>query len=191
MPVPRQQEIACQQVLVDDDSVFSIQRTVFPRLLANGITAEFLLNRYLAYVRSFTASAIRPVCQPEGVEFRLFGSSISLINFQAPVMEGDALVLRISGGFLVQPQQCERGELSFSVEHQEDGIRVSLELKDYCPLILGSSPSIIRRWLYGFTQAAVHRLVTVRFLAMLYRELSGHKACVKVVRADIRQGRAI
>ncbi|HEY3308268.1 MAG TPA: hypothetical protein VGJ93_07410 [Desulfuromonadaceae bacterium] len=191
MPVPRPQEIACQQVLVDDASVFSIQSTVLPHLLAKGVTAEFLLDRYLAYIRSFTASIIRPVCKPEGVEFRLLGSSLSLINFQVPVQEGETLVLRISGGLLVQPQQCQRGELSFAVEPQVDGIRVSLELKDYCPLILGSSPSIIRRWLYSFTQAAVHRLVTVRFLAMLYRELSGHKACVKVVRANVRKGRPI
>ena len=41
------QEIACQQVLVEDSSVFSIQWSVFPACLATELSPETLLSRYL------------------------------------------------------------------------------------------------------------------------------------------------
>lgn len=188
----REQEIACQQVLVEDSSVYSIQWSVFPAALATEISPETLLARYLSYIRSCTLSVIRPCALPGGVEFRLFGTRASLISFLPVVTDESSAVLRIRGGLLVQSHQCERGEMTFNVAVQPDGVRISLILSDYCPLLLGSSsPSVIRRWLYRLTQAAIHRLVTIRFLVLLYRDLAGARAAVRVVNVNVCDGRPI
>ena len=183
------QEIACQQVLVEDSSVFSVQWSLFPAHLAAGLTPLLLLTRYLAYIRRATFSVIRPVESATGIEFRLLGSRLSLISF-LPTEERDGYAtLRICGGLLVQPRQCDRGELQFGVGPTPEGVKVSLQLSDYCPLLLGSpSPSPVRRWLYRLTQAAIHRLVTIRFLMLLYREAAGSAAPVRVVHVTMREG---
>lgn len=186
------QEIACQQVLVADSSVFSIQWSLFPAQMAAGLTPLHLLARYLAYIRSTTLSAIRPFESATGIEFRLLGSRWSLISFLPPEERDGSATLRIRGGLLVQPHQCDRGELQFSVEPTPVGVKVSLQLSDYCPLLLGSSsPSPVRRWLYRLTQAAIHRLVTIRFLMLLYREMAGSSPPVRVVHVNIRDGRPV
>ena len=185
----QQQEIACQQVLLDDSSVFSIQWSVYSAEIAAGLTAEKVMNRYLSYIRSFTFSIVRPIVHETGIEFRLLNTNLSLISFLPYVVENGVLTLRICGGVLVQPGQCSRGQLRFEVANVEDGIKVGLELSDYCPLILGnSSPSYLRRLVYRVTQAAIHRLVTIRFLALLYRELAGKRALVRVVSVNTRDG---
>jgi len=190
--LPHDQEIACQQVLVEDSSVYSIQWSLFPARLASRILPDMLLNRYLAYLRRCTATIVRPHCTASGIQFLLIGSRWSLISFMPPVREQQAVVLRICGGILVQPGQCERGELRFDTKEEPDGIRVSLELSGYCPLILGGpSPSTFRRLFYRLSQAAIHRLVTIRFLALLYRELAGPGARVRVVSAKVRDGRPV
>ncbi|RNC72182.1 MAG: hypothetical protein ED859_02260 [Desulfuromonadales bacterium] len=191
--LPPHQEILCQQVLMDDSSVFSVQWTIVPTRQATGISADFLLERYLAYIRRFTLSIIRPVATAGGVEFRLLDTTTSLISFTGPIRREEggevSLTLHICGGFLVQPDQCHRGELAFLVEDTGYGARLTLRLADFCPLILGSSrPSRPRKWLYRFTQAYIHKVVTVRFLARVYRELAGGAACVRVVKATVRRG---
>ncbi len=190
---PVEQEIACQQVLMEDASVFSVQSMTISGRLATGITPDLLFDRYLAYIRRFTLSLIRPEVMTEGVEFRLLGLSVSLINFTTPVRRteerGSSLSLGICGGVLVQPGQCDRGDLSFLVEEVGGGVRLALRLADFCPLLLGSAtPSPIRKFLYRFTQAYIHKVVTVRFLARLYRELAGGAACVRVVPVRVSQG---
>jgi hypothetical protein len=73
-----------------------------------------------------------------------------------------------------------------------EGVRVALQLSEFCPLILGSSsPSLIRFWLYRLTQAAIHQLVTIRFLKLLYRDLAGSSAAVKLVPVAVRDGRPV
>jgi hypothetical protein len=194
MAASRIQEIACQQVLVADSSVFSIQWSVFPRSIASGLSADELLKRYFAYIRSCSASVIRPTITAEGVELRLFSGRISLISFLHPARDLGAgfSILRICGGVLVQPQQCERGELRFGVEDSAEGVKVSLQLSDFCPLILGGpTPGFLRLWLYRLTQAFIHRLVTVRFLIMLYRDLGGSSLPVRLVSARVRDGRPV
>lgn len=191
-PISSDQEIACQQVLLDDNSVFSVQWSVFPSEIAGSLTAGKLMLRYLDYIRSCTLSVIRPLQREDGIEFRLLGSRLSLISFLPPQLEQDDLVIRICGGFLVQPRQCHRGELRFTVENRPEGVHVSLQLSDFCPLLLGSpTPSRTRFWLYRLTQAAIHRLVTLRFLTLLYRELSGSSARVRVVNARVREGQPV
>jgi len=186
------QEIVCQQVLVEDSSVFSSQSTVFPPELASGLTPSYLLERYLSYIRGTTLSIIRPFTSENGIEFRLIATRWSLVCFLPPTEEVGSLVLRICGGLLVQKHQCDRGELRLTAEHITSGTRVTLQLSDYCPLILGSpSPSKIRYWLYRLTQALIHRLVTVRFLVLLYRDYAGSSACVKVVAKKDREGRPL
>jgi hypothetical protein len=185
-------EIACQQVLVEDSSVFSVQWSVFPTEIAAGLTPRHLLDRYLAYLRRTTLSVIRPTESATGVEFRLLASRLNLISFLPPETGGQSVTLRICGGLLVQSHQCDRGELRFSIEPTPEGVKVTLQLSEYCPLILGSSaPSSVRRWLYRLTQAAIHRLVTIRFLVLLYRELAGRTSAVRVVNAGVRDGRPL
>ncbi len=186
------QEIACQQVLVEDSSVFSVQWSVFPLQLASSLTSDRLLERYLAYIRRTTLSIIRPFETAAGIEFRLMGSRLSLISFLPPQERDRTVSLRICGGLLVQPHQCHRGEMRFAVDQTPQGVKVSLLLSDYCPLILGSSsPSLARLWLYRLTQAALHRLVTIRFLKLLFRDLAGSSASVRVVNVKLRDGRHV
>lgn len=191
-PISTDQEIACQQVLLDDNSVYSVQWSVFPSQIASSLTAGKLMLRYLDYIHSCTLTVIRPLQREDGIEFRLLGSRLSLISFLPPVFEKDDLVIRICGGFLVQPRQCHRGELRFTVENRPEGVLVSLQLSDFCPLLLGSpTPSRTRFWLYRLTQAAIHKLVTLRFLTLLYRELYGSSARVRVVAARVREGQPV
>ena len=95
------QEIACQQVLLEDATVFSSQWSVFPGRLAAALAPEELLKRYLACIRNCTATIIRPSDMPEGIELRLLGSDLSLISFFPPVIEGKSLVVRIRGSATV------------------------------------------------------------------------------------------
>jgi len=185
-------EISCQQVLVDDSSVFSVQWSIFPVQIAAGLTPRHLLDRYLDYLRRTTFSIIRPSESATGVELRFLNSRLSLISFLPPEEGGRSVTLRICGGLLVQSHQCDRGELCFTIEPVPEGVKVTLQLSDYCPLILGSSaPSSVRRWLYRLTQAAIHRLVTIRFLMLLYRDLAGSSAPVQVVKVNVRAGRPL
>lgn len=187
-----QQEIACQQVMMEDSSVFSIQWSIFPAEIAADLTPDILMQRYLRYIRRCTLAIIRPVTSPGGIQFRLFGSSVSLISFMPAITGEKSAVLHICGGVLVQPRQCSRGELRFGVEREGHSVKVSLQLSEFCPLILGSSsPSVIRLWLYRLTQAAIHRLVTIRFLALLYRDLAGTSAQVRVVNVKVRDGQPV
>ncbi len=184
------QQIACQQVLQEDNSVFSIQWTDLPVELCGEMTPRRLLDAYIAEIKRMTLCLIQPEESSAGVDFLLFGR-LPLICFLLPVVEAGGLTLRICGGLLVQKDQCDRGELFFQCETLENGaIRVSLRLSDYCPLLLGSqTPSVLRRWLYRLTQAAVHRLVTVRFLEVLYRRLGGKARRVERVRVSVVEGR--
>jgi hypothetical protein len=186
------QEIACQQVMVDDASIFSIQWTDLPDSIAGSLSAATLLNRYLRYINTCTLTLIRPITVESGVEFRLLWTRVSLISFLPPENTDEYVTLHICGGFLVQARQCERGELRFGTERLRGNVRVSLQLSEFCPLLLGSrSPSPLRFWLYRFTQAAIHRLVTVRFMSLLYRELVGSPDCVRVVPVSVRTGKTV
>jgi len=183
------QEIACQQVLVDDSSVFSVQWSIFPARIAGGLTARRLLDRYLAHIRRPPLRASGPWGWRPGTGCGRPGDRLGGSGFWRPGSGEASMILRICGGLLVQSQQCHRGELRFSVEAAPEGVRVALQLSDYCPLILGGpAPSPLRRWLYRLTQAAIHRLVTIRFLTLLYRDLAGSAAPVRVVNVNVRDG---
>jgi len=189
---PPHLEIACQQVLLDDASVFSVQQALFPASVATGLSPEKLLERYLAYIRICTLSIIRPMVLQTGIEFRLFGTEWSLITFSPPVVEADAVTSHICGGLFVQSGRSESGEFSFRAEDVADGVRVTIQLSGYFPMLLGGSPvSGIRFWLYRLTQSAIHRLATVRFLALLHKELTGSPVAVRFVNISIYGGRPV
>jgi len=186
-------EIACQQILEEDYSVFSIQWVVIPESYGQDFTPGELIRLYLAYIRFFTYPFVTPEVTPDGIEFRLLRTSHSMLKFDAPqhtgTPHGKKATLRISGGFLVQQGQCDRGELDFIVEQVADGTKLTLQLSDYCPLLLGSlKPSLWRKWLYRLTQAYIHKVVTVRFLSRVHKKIVGYNAPVKVVRAKLRSG---
>ncbi len=188
-----EREIACQQILEHDSSVFSVQWTILPVTFSQRVDPSFLFSRYLRYIRRFTLSLIRPQLSAAGVEFRLMATRIPLLKFRGPVSGevpgGRSLTLYIEGGVLAQPKQCDRGELEFIVAETASGPMVKLQLSEYCPLLLGSPrPSRWRKWLYRLTQAYIHKVVTVRFLARIYRELAGPGGRTKVVKVVLRKG---
>ncbi len=191
MQTEMRQTIACQQLLMPDNTVFSVQWTGIPQEFAGRLAPCYLLHRYLAHIRRVTLSLVRPAQRPDGVEFRLLWTSLSLLSFSTSALLGTdrSLTLRIKGGILVQPAECPRGELSFGVEPLPGGTRVTVRLSDYSPLLLGgTSPSKARKWLYRSTQAYLHRLVTVRFLGKVYRELAGKPVWIELVKAQEREG---
>lgn len=186
---PNPREIACQQVLREDSSVCSVQWLTIPAGHAPAVSPPLLLERYLAHVRRCTLSLVRPSRAPGGIEFRLLSTGVTLLSFGVPVVGGDgatrSITLRISGGLLVQPRECGRGELSFIAEPAGDLVQVVVRLADYCPLLLGSrQPSRLRKLVYRLTQSLLHRIVTVRFLLGLYRELEGAGAPVRLVKSQ-------
>lgn len=185
-------EIACQQVLVEDASVFSIQWSDLPAAIAGDLTSQDIFIYYLGFINKCTLTLIRPVILENGIELRLIGTKWSLLSFLPPVYADNFVTLRISGGFLVQPGRRDQGELRFGAAHLPGSVRVSLRLSEYCPSILGSgSPSLLRFWLYRMTQAAIHRLGTVRFLSQLYSRLAGQSARVRVVNVAVRDGKPV
>ncbi|GFO64490.1 hypothetical protein [Geomonas paludis] len=195
MAEPRQLEleISCQQILLPDSSVYSVQWIDLPADAALRADPAFLLEHYFKVVHRCTLGLITPVMEPAGVEFRVTGTRYALLAFSAARFEADretqAVHLCISGGILVQPGECDSGMFSLLNTTGQDGGRVTVQLSDYCPLLLGSrNPSRLRKLCYGMTQSFFHKVVTIRYLASLFRELCGVKARVAVRNVVVRQG---
>lgn len=186
-------EIAFQQILLPDASVYSVQWVDLPFSAAKRATASFLLEYYFRVIRKLTLGVVRPAVSSSGVDFRLMGSRLALLSFEPARFEkdesADAVHLCICGGFLVQPGECDRGMFSLSAAAVDDGIRITAQLSDYCPLLLGSrAPSGTRKLLYGLTQSYIHKVVTVRYLSYLCRELTGRKGRITVKKVRVREG---
>ncbi len=186
-------KIGCQQVLLRDSSVFSIQWMVFPQRHSETLSPSYLLERYLHHIRYFTFSVIRPYRTDTQLEFRLLNSHISLISFTDTLSRDSALPnsasISICGGILVQRENNHRGELSFITKPIHSGLKVILQLSDYCPLLLGSDkPSYWRKLFYRLTQAYIHKIVTVRFLSRLYLDLEGVTPNIRVVKVKVMKG---
>jgi hypothetical protein len=179
-------DIACQQVLKEDASVFSLQWGVFPGGYAERLTPEFIMESYFKYLRKVTFTFARPVKTANGVEFRFFSTRFHLLTFAAPLKNTekgiDYITLRICGGQFVQGDQCNRGKFSFSSEKVSEGVKVEVRLSEYFPRLLGSgTPGLFRKSLYRFTQALIHKFVTTRFLVFLFKELTGRKPCFRII----------
>jgi hypothetical protein len=185
-------EIACQQVMLDDASVFSVQWIDLPIETTTTFSAHDLLCCYLRYIRKCTLTSIRPVMLENGIEFRLIGSGLSLISFLPPVYEEPFATLRISGGLLVQRYAPEAGELYFGVERKPESLRITLRLSDFRPAILGRMPpSPLRFQFYHLTQAAIHRWLTINFLSRLANELAGSAGGTRIVKVAVRSGKTV
>ena len=189
-------EIACQQVLQQDGSVYSVQWLVVPENCADPVTGRFLLARYLELVRTGTLNLVRPVSNADGIQFRLLGSSLALLRF-APAEhlcgeEGEAVHLRTTGGLLVRKGETGPGRFSFLTEREEGGLRITVQLRYCAPLLLGGGrPSLLRRLFFRATQGRFHKAITVRFLSELYRELTGEKARLRLKKVRVKEGRDI
>jgi len=189
----RDLEVACQQILLSDASVYSVQWLDLPAKYAPQVTAPLLLGRYLEFIRESTCQLIRPTLTRDGVEFRLLATSVALLSFSAPQHvvgeHAEEVCLGICGGVLVQAGECDRGMFSLSSAPHEKGVRITVQLSDYCPLLLGSrTPSLIRKLLYRLTQAYIHKVVTVSYLCRLYRDLTGVKIRTVVKKVQVREG---
>lgn len=185
--------IACQQIIAEDQSVYSIQWVVLPAEAAEELTAALVLQQYLDYIERVTLKIIRVVRVGRTIEFRVAGTALALLSFAQPEFElqgtGEKGSLLISGGFLVQPKECDRGRLDFLIEPVVNGCRVALRMSDYCPLILGSrQPAQWRKWLYRFTQAYLHKVIAVGFLEGLHEKSGGQRLKKGVVRIAVRKG---
>ena len=175
-----ERRIACEEVILEDHSVFSRQQIVIPHTYSATLSPAFVVESYLAFVRKCTLSIVRPVVTGGDIAFTLFGSSFPLLIFAGPEFSADgrsqSASLRIEGGYLVQRNECGKGMLAFLLEVVEEGAQVTVQVSDYCPLLLGGrKPSMMRQWIYRCTQAFVHKMITVRFLGHLYRELESCK----------------
>jgi len=189
-------EIACQQILLQDGSVYSVQWLVLPKHCTGPVTAHFLLTRYLKLVRDCTLSLVRPVVHPDGIEFRLLESSLAFLRFAAPEywseQDDEAVQLRTVGGLLVRAGEPGPGKFSFLIKREAAGVRITVQLFYSRPRLLGSGrPSWLRRLLFRCTQGLIHRKLTVRFLSDLYRELIGDRARIRVKQVRVKEGRNI
>jgi hypothetical protein len=187
------QEIAYQQILLEDGSVFSVQWLEVPGCFAQLISASLLLERYLKHVRDCTWSLVRPVINEEGIQFRLVGTSLAFLSFAPPEYhvtgENQAVHLRNVGGLLVKGRQPAGGVLSLLTHREEGRLRVTLQLLYSRPLLLGSgTPSRLRRLFFSMTQGYLHRILTICYLKRLYRDLTGDEARFRVRGVRVREG---
>jgi hypothetical protein len=187
MPI-RERTIEFHQVLKTDGTVHSHQWLVLPATSAPDLSVEDSVVRYLAFLRSCTLGLVKPERNADGIALRLLG--LPLISFCLPVVTRNESAthadLFINGGLLVQSDSCSRGQLRFSIISTPEQIRIELRLSDYCPLLLGSrTPTCFRKWLYHITQASIHKLVTIRFLSSLYRDLTGIRPPYNIVKKSL------
>lgn len=169
-------KIACREVISEDYSVFSRQWIKIPHTDKALLTPVFLVESYMAYIRKCTLSIVQPVQSRGKTAFTLFGSSLPLLLFSGPVFSGNdrsqTAALRIEGGLLMQRNECGKGMFSFIIEVVEEGVQVAVQVQDYCPLLLGGrKPSKVRKWVYRFTQALIHKIIISRFLCHLRHQL--------------------
>jgi len=189
-------EIVCQQNLTNEGSVYSVQWMVVPECSARQVTAELLLARYLKLVRDCTLSLVRPVLNADGIEFRFLTSCCAFLRFAPPEYlrgkESETVQLRTIGGLLVRKGEPGLGRFSFASQRTEGGMRITVELL-YCrPLLLGSgTPSLLRKFLFSITQGQIHKAITIRFLADLYRDLTGRKSRIQVTALRVGNGQDI
>jgi hypothetical protein len=176
-------EIDCFQVLEREARVRSEQWTVLPLADASVVTPEWLLVHYLRHVRRCTGTLVRSRRSASGIEFRFLGNT--LLAFGPPQQDAGKLTLAITGGLLTQKKSSRKGELAFICEVCREGMRLAVHLTDYAPALLGSPlPGRLRKRFYGLTQAAIHQLVTVRFLWQLRQEQAGRQIGWRLVRMN-------
>jgi hypothetical protein len=174
-------KIACREAIFEDGSVSSRQWIEIPHIDKALLTPALLVESFMSFIRKSTRSIIRPVQNGGKTAFALFGSSLHLLVFSGAEFSSDDRLqsanLRIEGGLLLQRNERGKGVLSFIIEEVDGGLKVAVQVSDYCPLLLGGrKPLKIRRWVYRCTQALIHKTITSRFLYHLYRQLESRKS---------------
>ncbi len=174
-------KIGCSEVISEGHSVFSRQWIKIPHIDNSFFTPAFLVECYLEFIRKCTLFVVQPVQRGDKTVFTLFGSSFPLLIFSSPeYSENDrcqTAALRIEGGLLVQRNECGKGMFSLIIELVEEGVQVAVQVCDYCPLLLGGPrPSPVRKWLYRWTQAFIHKVIVSGFLCHLSRRLESGKS---------------
>ena len=187
MPI-RERTIEFHQVLKTDGTVHSHQWIILPAKCAPGLSIEDIVTRYLTFIRFSTLGFVSPERNADGIVLRFLG--LPLIRLCLPVVARNETAthtdLFINGGLLVQRDSCSRGQLRFSIISTAEQIRIEIRLSDYCPLLLGShTPTRFRKWLYHITQASIHKLATIRFLASLCSDLTGIKPPFNIVKNSL------
>jgi hypothetical protein len=193
MPGP-ERTIEFHQVLKTDGTVHSHQWIILPASCAHDLSAEDIVDRYLTFLRKCTLGFVRPERSTDGISLRFLG--LPLIRFSLPAFSINESIshadLFLNGGLLVQRESCSRGQLRFSIIKNTEQIRIEIRLSDYCPLLLGSkNPTCLQKWLYRFTQAFIHKLVTIRFLSVLCFELTESKQSCKIVKHSLADAEEI
>jgi len=156
---------ADETTILGAGQVRSVQTLAVPslRLAPGRAEAEEAGRAYFAYLDRLARPVLRVRRIPsDGVAIRLCG--VTLLSFGPPeiVVEPGTAAIRfpIAAGLLVRRGSKDRGELRFEL-HAE---RLVMAVEGYYPALAGSGNSSFRRWLYGHTQAAVHRRVAARYL---------------------------
>jgi hypothetical protein len=184
----RERTIEFHQVLKTDGTVHSHQWIVLPATCVPGLSVEDIVSRYLTFLRFCTLGLVNPERNADGITLRFLG--LPLIRLYLPVVTRNETAthadLFINGGLLVQRDSCTKGQLRFTIISAPEQMRIEIRLSDYCPLFLGShTPTRFRKWLYHITQASLHKLVTIRFMANLYSDLTGVKSPFNVVKNSL------
>lgn len=180
--------IEFHQVLKTDGTVHSHQWIVLPADCAPDLSVEDIVARYLTFLRFCTLGIIIPRHNANGVALCFLG--LPLIRLCLPVVSRNETAthadLFINGGLLVQRDTSSRGQLRFSIISAAEMLRIEIRLSDFSPLLLGShTPTRFRKWLYHITQASIHKLVTIRFLASLYSKLTGVQPPFNIVKNSL------
>lgn len=141
---------------------------------------ERLAATYWRFLRRVSLGILRVLYTPTSREIVAIGRPLVLLRFRAPEYETDgdraSVTWPIDKGFLVAPAGRGKGFLRITVERREDPpgpeetVRVSSEVSNFYPMLAGWGWfSKIGRYVYRFTQLAIHVVVTHAFLRSLAR----------------------
>ena len=141
---------------------------------------ERLAATYWRFLRRVSLGILRVLYTPTSREIVVFSRPFVLLRFKAPVYEVEgpqaSVTWPIDKGLLVAPAGRGKGFLRITVARREDPpgpeetVRVSSEVSNFYPMLAGWGWfSKIGRYLYRYTQLAVHVVVTHAFLRSLAR----------------------
>lgn len=145
---------------------------------------ERLAATYWRFLTRVSLGILRVRYTPESREIVVFGRPLTLLTFHAPDYEigGDdgntaCVTWRIKRGLLVRPGGRGKGFLRITVRRKPgesgDGLvqgEVSSEVANFYPAIAGSGWfATFGRYVYRYTQLAIHVVVTHAFLRSLAR----------------------
>ena len=141
---------------------------------------ERLAATYWRFLRRISLGLLRVLYTPSSREVVLLTRPFVLLRFRAPEYDTGgrtaSVTWPIDKGLLVAPSGRGKGYLRIGVERREEPpgpeetVRVSSEVANFYPMIAGWGWfSKVGRYLYRYTQLAIHVVVTRAFLRSLAR----------------------